>query len=63
MAGGGLFRTQMPLMQNSGISLIKKPDLGVKILMRISELLVNRLKQSSQDVISLTTALSIALSK
>jgi len=46
------------------ISLIKnKPDLGVKILMRLSELLVNRLKQSSQDVIRLTTALSIALDK
>jgi CRP-like cAMP-binding protein len=46
------------------INLIKnKPDLGVKILMKLSELLVNRLKQSSQDVIRLTTALSIALSK
>ena len=39
------------------------PKLGLKILMKLSELLVNRLKQSSQDVIRLTTALSIALSK
>ena len=46
------------------IKLIEdKPKLGVKILMRLSELLVNRLRQSSQDVIRLTTALSIALSK
>ena len=40
-----------------------RPRLGRKILMKLSELLVNRLKQSSQDVIRLTTALSIALSK
>ena len=39
------------------------PSLGVLILMRLSELLINRLKQSSQDIIRLTTALSIALSK
>ena len=41
----------------------EKNSLGIKILMRLSELLVNRLRQSSQDVIRLTTALSIALSK
>jgi CRP/FNR family transcriptional regulator, cyclic AMP receptor protein len=40
-----------------------KPTLGVMILMKLSELLINRLKQSSQDIIRLTTALSIALSK
>jgi CRP/FNR family transcriptional regulator, cyclic AMP receptor protein len=40
-----------------------RPGLGVKILMKLSELLINRLKQSSQDIIRLTTALSIALSK
>jgi CRP-like cAMP-binding protein len=40
-----------------------KPELGVKILMKLSELLINRLRQSNQDVIRLTTALSIALSK
>ena len=46
------------------IKLIEaKPRLGVMILMRLSELLTNRLKQSSQDIIRLTTALSIALSK
>ena len=40
-----------------------KPKLGVKVLMKLFELLVSRLRQSSQDVIRLTTALSIALSK
>jgi CRP/FNR family transcriptional regulator, cyclic AMP receptor protein len=40
-----------------------KPDLGVKILLNLSRLLIARLRQSSQDVIRLTTALSIALSK
>ncbi|MBW1801351.1 MAG: cyclic nucleotide-binding domain-containing protein [Deltaproteobacteria bacterium] len=40
-----------------------RPELGVKILLKLSELLINRLKLSSQDIIRLTTALSIALSK
>lgn len=40
-----------------------KPHLGVMILMKLSELLVNRLKRSSEDIIRLTTALSISLSK
>ncbi len=40
----------------------KRPQMGVKILKRIAELLASRVRQSSQDVIRLTTALSIALS-
>jgi len=40
----------------------KRPQMGVKILRRITELLASRVRQSSQDVIRLTTALSIALS-
>jgi hypothetical protein len=36
--------------------------MGVKILRRMAELLASRLRQSSQDVIRLSTALSIALS-
>ncbi|MGD2127149.1 MAG: cyclic nucleotide-binding domain-containing protein [Desulfobacteraceae bacterium] len=40
-----------------------KAELGVKILLNLAELLIGRLKQSSQDVTRLTTALSIALSK
>jgi len=39
------------------------PEIGVKILLKVAELLVTRLKQASQDVIRLTTALSIALGK
>ncbi|MBN2126596.1 MAG: cyclic nucleotide-binding domain-containing protein [Deltaproteobacteria bacterium] len=39
------------------------PRLGTKVLLNLSELLISRLKQSSQDVIRLTTALSIALSR
>jgi CRP-like cAMP-binding protein len=40
----------------------KRPQMGVKVLRKIAELLANRLRQSSQDIIRLTTALSIALS-
>ncbi len=39
------------------------PALGVKLLLNLSELLISRLRQSSQDMIRLTTALSVALSK
>jgi CRP/FNR family cyclic AMP-dependent transcriptional regulator len=42
--------------------LDKIPDTGVKVLRRLAELLATRLRQSSQDVIRLTTALSVALS-
>jgi len=41
--------------------LEKRPQMGVKILRGLAELLASRLRQSSQDVIRLTTALSIAL--
>jgi CRP-like cAMP-binding protein len=40
-----------------------QPKIGVKVLFNLSELLVNRLRGVDQDVIKLTTALSIALSK
>jgi CRP/FNR family cyclic AMP-dependent transcriptional regulator len=40
----------------------KRPQMGIKILKRMAQLLASRLRQSSQDVIRLTTALSIALS-
>jgi CRP/FNR family cyclic AMP-dependent transcriptional regulator len=42
--------------------LDKRPEMGVKVLRRLAELLATRLRQSSQDVIRLTTALSVALS-
>ncbi|MFC1580121.1 cyclic nucleotide-binding domain-containing protein [Thermodesulfobacteriota bacterium] len=40
-----------------------RPELGVKILLKLSELLVGRIRHANEDVIRLTTALSIALSK
>ena len=42
--------------------LDKRSGMGVKVLRRLAELLATRLRQSSQDVIRLTTALSVALS-
>jgi len=42
--------------------LDRRPEMGVKVLTRLAELLATRLRQSSQDVIRLTTALSVALS-
>jgi hypothetical protein len=41
--------------------LDKRPEMGVKVLRRLAELLATRLRESSQDVIGLTTALSVAL--
>lgn len=41
----------------------KRPRMGIKVLRRIAELLASRVRQSTQDVIRLTTALSIALGK
>ena len=40
-----------------------KPELGFKVTFRLAELVCQRLKKSSEDVIRLTTALSIALSQ
>jgi CRP/FNR family transcriptional regulator, cyclic AMP receptor protein len=60
-------RTDCLLLEINRADFLKliedKPGLGVIILVKLSELLINRLKQSSQDIIRLTTALSIALSK
>jgi CRP/FNR family cyclic AMP-dependent transcriptional regulator len=54
----------LEINRNDFVRLIEqRPNLGVKILMNISNLLAKRLRQSSQDVIRLTTALSIALSR
>ena len=43
--------------------LRSSPAIGVKVLLKISELLISRLRRASEDTIRLTTALSIALSK
>jgi CRP/FNR family transcriptional regulator, cyclic AMP receptor protein len=40
-----------------------RPEMGIRILLNISAMLIKRLQQADQDVIRLTTALSIALSR
>lgn len=52
----------LELKRDDFIRLIESnPKLGLKILLNLSEFLINRLRQSSEDVVRLTTALSIAL--
>lgn len=41
--------------------LQERPEMGVKILLRLAKLLSQRLRQSSEEIIKLTTALAIAL--
>ena len=54
----------LEIKRNDFIKLVEgDPDIGVKILFSLCGLLVRRVKESSQDIIRLTTALSIALSK
>lgn len=54
----------LEIKKDDFLKLIEKEHrLGVKVLMKLMEFLVNRLRQSNQDIIRLTTALSIALSK
>lgn len=54
----------LELKRDDFIRLIESnPRLGVKILLNLSEFLINRLRQSSEDVVRLTTALSIALGR
>ena len=56
--------TLLEINRDNFMKLIEaNSELGVKILLNLSELLLGRLKQCNQDVIRLTTALSIALSK
>lgn len=54
----------LEIQRDDFIRLVEgSPQLGVKILLNLSQLLIDRLRQSSEDVVRLTTALSIALSK
>ena len=56
--------TLLEIKRDVFIKLVEgRSELGVKILFKLSELLIDRLKQSSQDITRLTTALSIALSR
>ena len=38
-----------------------RSELGIKVSFKLSELLVNRLRRSSEDIVRLNTALSIVL--
>ncbi len=40
-----------------------KPSLGVKVLLNLAELMATRLRHSDENIIRLTTALSVALSR
>ena len=41
----------------------KEPDIGLKVLRRISQVLSRNVRKGNEDVLKLTTALSIALSR
>jgi CRP/FNR family transcriptional regulator, cyclic AMP receptor protein len=43
--------------------VVKYPEAGAKILLNISRILCNRVRRGNKDIIKLSTALSIALSK
>jgi CRP-like cAMP-binding protein len=54
----------LEIKRDDFLNLIEeKHRLGVRVLMKLMEFLVTRLRQSNRDIIRLTTALSIALSK
>ena len=52
----------LELHQQEFLALIREnPEMGLKILLRLAQLLSGYLRKSNQDVIKLTTALAIAL--
>jgi len=52
----------LELHQQEFLALIhENPQMGLKILLRLAQLLSRHLRKSNQDVIKLTTALAIAL--
>jgi len=54
----------LEIKRNDFLRIVERfPAMGAKLLLKISQLLIARLRQSSQDIIRLTTALSIALSR
>jgi CRP-like cAMP-binding protein len=56
--------TLLEIKRDDFLRLVENsPQLGAKILLKLSELLSNRLRQTNKDIVRLTTALSIALSK
>jgi CRP-like cAMP-binding protein len=54
--------TLLELHQQEFLALVRgNPQMGLKILLRLAQLLSRHLRKSNQDVIKLTTALAIAL--
>lgn len=52
----------LELNQKEFLALIREnPQMGLKMLLRLSQLLSRHLRKSNQDVVKLTTALAIAL--
>ena len=52
----------LELHQNDFLELIKQnPAMGVKLLLRLAQLLSRHLRKTNQDVIKLTTALAVSL--
>jgi CRP/FNR family cyclic AMP-dependent transcriptional regulator len=52
----------LELHQQEFLALIREnPQMGLKILLRLAQLLSSHLRKTNQDVIKLTTALAIAL--
>lgn len=52
----------LELHQQEFLALVREnPEMGLKILLRLAQLLSRHLRKSNQDVIKLTTALAIAL--
>jgi len=52
----------LELHQQEFLDLIeKKPEMGVKLLLRLAQLLSRHLRKTNQDVVKLTTALAVSL--
>ena len=55
--------TLLEIKREDFLDLIEeRPEMGVKILRKMAEFLASRVRQSSQDVVRLTTALPIVVS-
>ena len=52
----------LELFQKDFLELVRhNPSMGVKLLLRLAQLLSQHLRKSNQDVVKLTTALAISL--
>jgi CRP-like cAMP-binding protein len=54
--------TLLELQQKDFLELLTQhPDMGVKLLLRLAQVLSRHLRKSNQDVVKLTTALAVSL--